>query len=84
MVPSFIVTVFLTLQRSFMVYDVNYSLTAGGPFGSTVLAAMYVYNKAFVSFDYGTGQAEAFILFVLAASITLLQVYFSKKLEVEA
>jgi len=84
MVPSFIVTVFLSLQRSFMVYDVNYSLTAGGPYGSTVLVSMHVYEKAFRSYDYGVGQAEAFVLFFTVALITLLQVYFSKKKEVEA
>jgi raffinose/stachyose/melibiose transport system permease protein len=84
MIPSFIVTIFLSLQRSFMVYDVNLSLTKGGPFKSTEMVSMHVYEKAFLSRDYGVGQAEAFVLFLLVASITLLQVYFSKKLEVEA
>ncbi|CAN7366152.1 sugar ABC transporter permease [Paenibacillus sp. LjRoot153] len=84
MVPSFIVTVFLTLQRTFMVYDMNLSLTKGGPFGSSVMASMHVYDKAFKSFDYGVGQAEAFMLFFMVAGATILQVYFSKKLEVEA
>ena len=31
MVPAFIVTIFLTIQRGFMVYDVNLALTNGGP-----------------------------------------------------
>jgi raffinose/stachyose/melibiose transport system permease protein len=84
MVPSFIVTVFLSLQRSFMVYDVNYALTGGGPFGSTVMASMHVYDKAFQRFDYGVGQAEAFVLFFIVAAITITQVYMTKKLEVEA
>jgi raffinose/stachyose/melibiose transport system permease protein len=84
MVPSFIVTIFLSLQRGFMVYDVNYALTKGGPFGSTVMASMHVYDKAFQRFDYGVGQAEAFVLFFLVAGATILQVYLSKKLEVEA
>ncbi|MFC6332449.1 carbohydrate ABC transporter permease [Paenibacillus septentrionalis] len=84
MVPSFIVTVFLSLQRSFMVYDVNYALTGGGPFGSTVMASMHVYDKAFQRFDYGVGQAEAFVLFFIVASITITQVYMTKKMEVEA
>ncbi len=84
MVPSFIVTIFLSLQRCFMVYDVNLSLTKGGPFKSTEFVSMHVYEKAFLSRDYGVGQAEAFVLFLLVAAITLLQVYFSKKLEVEA
>lgn len=83
MIPSFIVTVFLSLQRGFMVYDVNLALTQGGPFGSTTFVSMFVYNKAFVRFDYGVGQAEAFILFLLVAGVTMVQVYMSKKMEVE-
>ncbi|MGQ4680880.1 carbohydrate ABC transporter permease [Paenibacillus polymyxa] len=84
MVPSFIVCIFLSLQRGFMVYDVNLALTKGGPFSSTQMVSMHVYEKAFLSRDYGVGQAEAFVLFLMVALITLLQVYFSKKLEVEA
>ena len=67
-----------------MVYDLNISLTKGGPFKSTEMVSMHVYEKAFLSRDYGVGQAEAFVLFLLVATITLLQVYFSKKMEVEA
>ncbi|GGF99978.1 carbohydrate ABC transporter permease [Paenibacillus abyssi] len=84
MIPSFIVCVFLSLQRTFMVYDLNISLTEGGPFASTKMVSMHVYEKAFLSRDYGVGQAEAFVLFLLVATITLIQVYFSKKMEVEA
>lgn len=84
MIPSFIITVFLSLQRSFMVYDVNYALTGGGPFGSTVMASMHVYDKAFQRFDYGVGQAEAIVLFVIVAAITITQVYLTKRMEVEA
>jgi raffinose/stachyose/melibiose transport system permease protein len=83
MVPAFIVTVFLTIQRGFMVYDVNIALTNGGPFKSTQLISMFVYEKAFLSQQYGVGQSEAFFLFLLVAAISLTQVYFTKKLEVE-
>lgn len=84
MMPSFTVCIFLSLQRTFMVYDVNLALTKGGPFKSTELISMTVYNKAFLSQDYGIGQAQAFFLFLIVAVITLVQVYFSKKMEVEA
>lgn len=84
MIPSFTVCVFLSLQRGFMVYDINLSLTNGGPFKSTELISMYVYNTAFLSQQYGVGQAEAFFLFLMVAIVTLAQVYFSKKMEVEA
>jgi raffinose/stachyose/melibiose transport system permease protein len=84
MVPSFVVTIFLSLKNAFMVYDLNFSLTKGGPFNSTTMVSMHVVNKAFVESNYGTGQAEAIILFIIVAVVTGIQVYSSKKLEVEA
>lgn len=83
MVPSFVVTIFLSLKNAFMVYDLNFSLTKGGPFGSTEMVSMHVVNKAFIESNYGTGQAEAILLFIIVALVTGLQVYSSKKLEVE-
>lgn len=84
MMSSVTICLFLTLSRAFMVYDVNLSLTAGGPYGSTEMAAMHVYEKAFTSRQFGVGQAEALILFIVVACISGLQVYLTKKKEVEA
>lgn len=84
MMSSITICLFLTLSRAFMVYDVNLSLTAGAPYGTTEMAAMHVYEKAFTSRHFGVGQAEAFILFIIVACISGLQVYFTKKREVEA
>ena len=84
MMSSITICLFLTLSRAFMVYDVNLSLTAGGPYGSTEMAAMHVYEKAFTSRQFGIGQAEALILFIVVACISGLQVYLTKKQEVEA
>ena len=84
MMSSVTICLFLTLSRAFMVYDVNLSLTAGAPYGTTEMAAMHVYEKAFTSRQFGVGQAEAFILFVIVACISGLQVYLTKKQEVEA
>ena len=84
MMSSVTICLFLTLSRAFMVYDVNLSLTAGAPYGTTEMAAMHVYEKAFTSRQFGVGQAEAFILFVIVACISGLQVYMTKKREVES
>ena len=84
MMSSVTICLFLTMSRAFMVYDVNLSLTAGGPYGSTEMAAMHVYEKAFTSRQFGVGQAEALILFIVVACISGLQVYLTKKQEVEA
>ncbi len=84
MVSSFVQCLFLTITRCFMVYDVNLSLTNGEPYNSSVLAAMHVYNTAFTYKNYGTGQAEALILFIVCAVIGVAQVYIGKKAEVSA
>ena len=81
---SFTICLFLTITRCFMVYDINLALTAGGPYGSTVLAAMYVYDKAFVSKAYGVGQTQAIILFVITAIVAVSQAVINKRMEVEA
>ena len=84
MAPSFVVCLFLTLSRAFMVYDINLTLTGGEPYGTTRLVAMHVYEKAFTARNYGVGQAEALILFVIVAIISGIQIYAGKKKEVEA
>lgn len=84
MMPSVTICLFLTLSRAFMVYDVNLSLTGGAPYGTTEMAAMHVYEKAFTSRQFGVGQAEAIILFLIVACISGIQVYITKKKEVAA
>ena len=81
---SFVQCLFLTITRCFMVYDVNLTLTGGEPYGTTKLVAMHVYDKAFTARNYGVGQAEALILFVIVALISGVQIYIGKKKEVEA
>lgn len=65
-----------------MVYDTNLSLTRGGPYRSTELISMHVYNDAFLSQNYGSGQAKALILFAIVAIIAVSQVVIMKRLEV--
>lgn len=85
MVPSFVTCIFLSITRTFMVYDLNLSLTNGGePYGTTRMAALHVYSKAFDSQQYGVGQAEAIVLFIVVAAIALTETFIGKKKEVDA
>jgi raffinose/stachyose/melibiose transport system permease protein len=81
--PAFTICTFLTVGRAFMTYDLNLTLTNGGPYGSTELVAMHVYQKAFVSEQFGTGQAQALVLFVIVAVVSVLQVSAGRRGEVE-
>ena len=84
MVPAFTISLFLTLQKSFMTFDTNLTLTKGGPYGSTELVAMHIYNEAFKLRNYGPGQAKAIVFFVIVAAIALAQVVLTKRKEVDA
>lgn len=83
-IPAIVVCIFLSLSRSFLTYDLNLSLTKGGPYNSTELATYHIVQKAFLSNQYGVGQAEAIVLFVIVAAVALTQSYLLKKLEVES
>lgn len=81
--PSFTICLFLTLSNCFKIFDVNFSLTGGGPNNATEMMAMNIYNEIFSLGNYGYGQAKAIMFFIAAAVITLLQVSTTKKKEVE-
>jgi raffinose/stachyose/melibiose transport system permease protein len=82
--PAVTVCLFLTISWSFKVFDLNLSLTKGGPFGSTESVALNIYHEAFRNNRFGVGTAKALIFFIIVAAITMLQVYYTKKKEVEA
>jgi raffinose/stachyose/melibiose transport system permease protein len=81
--PAFTVGLFLTLSNSFKLYDQNLSLTGGDPAHTTEMLAMNIYNTAFVFNDMGIAQAKAVIFLITVSAITLTQMYYSKKREVE-
>ena len=83
LMPALTISLFLTLSSAFKIYDVNLSLTGGGPANATELFAMNIYNEIFGSGNYGFGQAKAIVFFIIVAAITLTQVYLTKKREVE-
>ena len=81
--PAFTVSMFLTLSGAFKIYDQNLSLTGGGPGGSTKMIAMDIVDTAFAMNTMGMAQAKAVIFFIIVAILSLTQVYYNKKKEVE-
>ena len=83
-VPAITVCVFLALSWTTKMFDVIFSLTNGGPFGSTETFAMNIYFEAFQYNSYGLGSAKAVLFFIVVASISTAQVLITKRWEVEA
>lgn len=81
--PGFTVSLFMTLSNCFKLYDQNLSLTGGGPYKSTQMVAMNIFNTAFSQNKMGYAQAKGIIFFIIVAAISLTQVYITKKKEVE-
>lgn len=76
---TFFVVLMLTIN-SFKSFDLIFAMTEGGPGTATTLLSNYIYNKAFISFDYGQTSAAAFVLFVIIAIITAIQLRLENKL----
>jgi raffinose/stachyose/melibiose transport system permease protein len=85
------VTLFLTLVNSFKQFDVNVSLTGGGPsvmfaghpIYGTQLLAMNIYNQGLKSDDMAGGQARAVVFFLVLVIVSIIQVSVNKRREIE-
>lgn len=75
---TFFVTIMLTIQ-CFKVFDLIFIMTGGGPGNATKTIVNYIYDKAFVSWDFGLASAGAMILFIVVLVITLIQFRSEKK-----
>ncbi len=83
MAQAFTIALFLTLRAGFMAYDVNVALTEGGPFRTTELISLHIFQDAFGEGNFGTGQSKAVIMFIVVALAALVQVTISKRYEVQ-
>lgn len=89
--PAFTVTLFLTLVNSFKQFDVNVSLTNGGPstmfmgkaIKGTTLLAMNISETSMISLNTAQAQSKAIVFFIVLVFFSLIQVYVTKKREVE-
>lgn len=82
--PAITVCLFLTTSNAFKMFDLNLSLTKGGPGTSTQSLAYNIYAEALINNRYGLGTAKAMLFFFCVALITIIQVWATKRKEVEA
>jgi ABC-type sugar transport systems, permease components len=82
--PSFTICLFLTLTNSFKLFDQNLALTAGKPGTSTQMLALDIYNTFYGRTGWeGVGQAKAVMFFIIVGAIALVQLYITRRKEVE-
>jgi len=81
--PSVTIATFMALTNSIKVFDVILSLTGGGPGGSTYSVSFDIYRETFQNNQFGYGTAKALVLFVVVLFITIVQLAYFKRKEVE-
>lgn len=77
--PSIGVNLFMVLSQSFRLFDVNLSLTGGGPGRETMGLALDIYTEGFQNNRMGYGAAKAVVLFVIVIIIAVLQLKLTNK-----
>lgn len=82
--PAITICLFLTISSAFKTFDLNLSLTKGGPGTSTQSLAFNIYAEALNNNRYGLGTAKAMLFFFCVSLITIAQVWLTKRKEVEA
>ncbi len=82
--PSITICTFLTLTNSFKLFDQNFALTGGAPAKQSAMLALDIYNTFYGRVGYeGAGQAKAVIFFLMVAAIAFIQLYITRRKEVE-
>lgn len=83
MMPSITITMFNTTAGALKMFDLNLSLTSGGPGRSTTGMALDVYQTAFSENRMGYAQAKAVVLLVIVVIVVFVQMQFTRKKEVQ-
>ena len=84
--PSITICTFLTLTNSFKLFDQNLALTSGEPAKASQMLALNIYDTFYARSGAqwkGIGQAKAVIFFLLVIGIALVQLYFTRRKEVQ-
>jgi len=84
--PVMIIILFLAIMGSLNVFEASYVLTAGGPYHSSEVVSVYIYNYAFGSGGYsgktgnlGYASAAALTMSIITLVITGLQLLATRE-----
>jgi len=65
LMPIIYMNVVMKTIATFKVFDIIYSLTGGGPGGSTTVVGMLIYKESFEYMKFGQGAAMSFLLLII-------------------
>lgn len=81
--PSITICLFLSIVNSLKAFDLNYSLTSGGPYGTTKTIAYQIFLDAFNADQLSYASAKAVIFSIVIGIVAIIQVKVTRRKEVE-
>lgn len=81
--PSFTINMVLAMKGALMVFDQVVALTGGGPGRSTQSIALLIYTGGFQGGEFAYQSANAVIYFIVIVVISVLQLKFLQKREMD-
>ena len=67
------------LCQAFQEFNAPFLVTKGGPNGATTLISMLIYNNAFLRHKMGMASAQAWVLFIIVMTLTVVAFVSQKK-----
>ncbi len=77
--PTTLFLLMTSVISAMQVFDIVAVMTGGGPFGSTTVLNLYIYQKAFGESKAGYAAALSILLFLLILSFTIVQKKLSER-----
>lgn len=72
--PVLAMVLVITVTGSFQIFDTVSVTTQGGPVNATRVIYYYIYELAFVRFDFGYASAISVLLFAILAAVAIAQI----------
>lgn len=77
--PTMFFVLIIVMTGAMQAFDEPYFITSGGPGYFTTNATLYIYRKAFKSYDMGYAAAISSVLFIVVFVLTLIQLKLQNK-----
>lgn len=77
--PVILFSVVLSITGILQLFTEPNLITKGGPMNATLTIVQYLYNSGFKAFNYGVASAGAYVLAIMIAVITFIQMQITKE-----
>lgn len=81
--PTSVFVVVTSTIASFQILDIILVMTRGGPADSTQVGVLYIYKRSFDQLQMGYGSALSVVMFVILLVISLIQLRFTRRNNLE-